>query len=77
MPPDPSFIEGTGISISASGGGGSISFNWNNDPYYGYRDWYGGSYDDRRFASNWVFVDYGLWESTITAATPFATQAAS
>jgi hypothetical protein len=57
MPPDPAFIEGAGLSIG--GGGVSISFGWNNDPYYGYRRWYGGDYDDRRFASNWVFVGYG------------------
>jgi hypothetical protein len=57
MPPDPAFIEGAGLSIG--GGGMSISFGWNNDPYYGYRHWYGGDYDDRRFASNWVFVGYG------------------
>jgi hypothetical protein len=57
MPPDPAFIEGRGLSVG--GGGVSISFGWNSDPYYGYRNWYGGDYDDRRFASNWVFVGYG------------------
>lgn len=57
MPPDPAFIEGAGLSIG--GGGVSISFGWSSDPYYGYRRWYGGDYDDRRFASNWVFVGYG------------------
>ncbi|GAA0564713.1 DUF6600 domain-containing protein [Rhizomicrobium electricum] len=57
MPPDPAFIDGAALSVG--GGGVSISFGWNNDPYYGYRRWYGGDYDDRRFASNWVFVGYG------------------
>ena len=59
MPPNRSFLEGNGISVSLGAGGGAISFNWNDEPDYGYRHWYGSDYGERRFASNWVFVGYG------------------
>ena len=53
-PPDSAFLEGRG-DIE----GGTVSFGWNNDPYYGYRNWYGPEFDARRFADNWTFVGIG------------------
>jgi len=53
MPPDEGFLRG-------DTGGFSISINFNRtDDYYGYSRWYGRSYDQNRFASNWVFVGTG------------------
>ena len=60
-PPDRAFLEGVSdvhLGLSFGLGGGGISFNW-NDPYYGYRTWYGAGFDQRRFADNWVFVGAG------------------
>src|SRR5215469_12245821 len=61
-PPDEAFLSGRGdvsLGISFGFGGGQVAFNWNNDPYYGYRSWYGPDFDDRRFAANWVFIGTG------------------
>src|ERR1700722_3190291 len=60
-PPDRAFLQGNGdVSFGLSfGGGGGVSFRFNNDPYYGYRSWYGPGFDDRSFANNWVFVGVG------------------
>jgi hypothetical protein len=53
MPPDEGFLRG-------DTGAFSISINFNRtDDYYGYSRWYGRSYDENRFASNWVFVGTG------------------
>ena len=59
MPPDDSFLSGQGdVSIGISLGG--VSANWNDTSGdYGYSRWYGSGYDERRFASNWTFVDTG------------------
>ncbi len=54
MPPDRTFLLGGNVSFGLPGFGLSFSF----DDDYGYRRWYGRDYD-RRFASNWVFVDQG------------------
>jgi hypothetical protein len=59
-PPDDAFLQGRGdVSFGLSFGAGGVSFNWNNDPTYGYRRWYGQDFDERRFADNWVFVGTG------------------
>jgi hypothetical protein len=59
-PPDDAFLEGRGdVSFGLSLGFGGVTFNWNDDPYYGYRRWYGRDFDDRRFAENWVFIGTG------------------
>lgn len=61
-PPDEAFLEGRGdvsFGVSFGFGGGRIAFNWDNDPFFGYRRWYGRDFDERRFANNWVFVNIG------------------
>jgi Family of unknown function (DUF6600) len=55
MPPDDDFLSGRGdvsFGISFSWGGGGRD-------YYGYSNWYGPDFDDRRFGSMWVFVGAG------------------
>jgi hypothetical protein len=64
LPPDRQFLgysQPTGPSIGISFGGGiGISIDLNNTgDYYGYSQWYGPSYNQDRFASNWVFVGTG------------------
>jgi hypothetical protein len=52
MPPDEGFLRGDSSF--------SISLNFGHtDDNYGYSRWYGRSYDENRFASNWVFVGTG------------------
>jgi hypothetical protein len=53
LPPDDAFLAG-GESYAGNSVGIRIDFN-NLNGFYGYSRWYDG-YDDRRFASNWVFV---------------------
>ena len=53
MPPDDRFMSG---EFDAGGGRVTFAINFDNDDdYYGYRRWYGPSYD---FANLWVFVGY-------------------
>ena len=61
-PPDRAFLGGEGdvrLGLSFGMGGGAVSFGWRNDPYYGYRGWYGPGFDQRSFAANWTFVGTG------------------
>ena len=53
MPPDEGFLRGDTGSFSVS-----LNFG-RTDDNYGYSRWYGRSYDENRFASNWVFVGTG------------------
>jgi hypothetical protein len=56
MPPDDAFFEGRsdiGLGVSFRFGLGETG------GLYGYSQWYGPSYDENRFAQNWVFVGLG------------------
>ena len=56
LPPDDDFLGGNeNVSFRFSFGGVTANFD-NTSGYYGYARWYGGGYDDARFAQNWVFV---------------------
>jgi hypothetical protein len=61
-PPDRAFLGGEGdvrVGLSFGFGGGAVSFGFNQDPYYGYRGWYGRDFNQRSFADNWTFVGTG------------------